>query len=714
MIDLYLTEIMNFVKTVTVKNDHFAKLSEESLLRKGITTYDAMDVPYYQKITGRWKPPTPIEIRSLDTGTIIEYTRENLSTHRKTQLVYKMPSEYYKKLLAEHSEYRDIIKNITYPADIDTAVSAKNGTVLTYDTSVLPANERGSILRATQQWFYELYETCYDPHFTYEPLYPHAIYAVAHGLLPAWLMAIRQQNVRTVDVHPSLIWDYLARFGIDDYRSSLNERQQQFLYRNMQYIMDNKGKREIMDLLEKNLLDVFGVSRGQKVLFVSEGDSQDINDRTCDFVTKLDDQHIRDLVEAPAESTLEFHNRLYDNGMIPNFNEEDTPTLDDDFAITQSSWRLTNFMELRKDALEKRHSNLFYRFIMDSLVYLYSKNRLEFVSIVSVPGAENLQPLTIGGSLALLHYCLAKTAGVEPTVIPTKFDVHSAYVYPHETPPTHFVSYLTTSKMPMSSQLPDGFWDGFPLDNQTKFSSSKEFMSHITKQCRVFARHVDYMNTNSEIMFRDAMITLYNTMMVIGGIEVSLLPYETYDDWANDDVGFASIRTAIDNPNNGIDRYQNIINNIMLELFPMNPDEHEYFVDLSELVNSQYQSLKELFVKCCSYNIGFLDTKNLDTIESEDPSVCFGVKNQLDITYRLAGFLDDKYSESKVATAGTLLEPDFFEAHASVTLEQSIVGDISDTISIKIESTMPVVESIDDVLIEQREVFLESVTTLDE
>jgi hypothetical protein len=91
--------------------------------------------------------------------------------------------------------------------------------------------------------------------FSYEEYYPITQWAALWATLPVVIIGQRVANLKTSSTHSSHIWEYLTSNGLGDYRSVLTRDQELFLYKNIQYIIKNRGKDGTLSILADHLLN---------------------------------------------------------------------------------------------------------------------------------------------------------------------------------------------------------------------------------------------------------------------------------------------------------------------------------------------------------------------------------------------------------------------------------------------------------------------------
>lgn len=291
-LELYIREPINFLRTLTLKNSHFADLiwkndvqpeyqdrlptelnpyyrhaHGEYILADDTTEIDGVQIPN-QRIYRRLDEM--IYIQSLDTQQQVPFTKETLAKHPKTASLYRIPNSYYTKLCESYPQYSDLIKSIVYPIQeevwcprhqrMESFETADNFTIFGYDEDMFQENERTSIYTAIKTTL-EMVRVRWDvKEFDYEDMFPIVHQGILWHLLYLAIFGQRILNIRTSKVHEFHIWSYLNSKGVGDYRDVLTLNQALFLYRNINYLLKNKGTQKNFSILIGSLLKPMNVA----------------------------------------------------------------------------------------------------------------------------------------------------------------------------------------------------------------------------------------------------------------------------------------------------------------------------------------------------------------------------------------------------------------------------------------------------------------------
>jgi hypothetical protein len=262
---LYIESVFSLAHTLSVKFDQAAlAINDKVMIDYGMDTVDTdnpLSWKYYQNISGAYHFSNPdILITSLDTLEEIPFNKVSLEYHPATKKAYAYGGRYYKDLVSKYPDDELLIKGILYPCDIQTAVSARDGTILSYPAELVDSNEL-CFMCDLQDWIFDYLDRWVNKqyavsHDLYVPMYMAQFYM---HLVPA-IINIRLKSCKTPMAHSFHIRQYLASNGmLDVYLNSLTKEQALFLYRNINYIEANSGKQEIFDWLVENIMTKRGL-----------------------------------------------------------------------------------------------------------------------------------------------------------------------------------------------------------------------------------------------------------------------------------------------------------------------------------------------------------------------------------------------------------------------------------------------------------------------
>lgn len=257
---LYLDANKTLAKTLVVKSQASIDLINDYIkLIYGIGAvdlYDPTSWKYYLNISGEYHiSDQQMLIASLDTLEEIVFSKATLAIHLETAKAYQYGTRYYYSLLNQYPEQEQLILGILYPCDINTAVVAEEGTILSYPSYLVEPQELTLIDELSDHIKRYLIRWNVQAFGLSDNLYNAAQHGILYlNILPK-LLNLRLQRCHTYQVHSFHIREYLASHnGLDRYLPFLTLKQALYLYRNIRYLERNSGTVEQFKELVDHLL----------------------------------------------------------------------------------------------------------------------------------------------------------------------------------------------------------------------------------------------------------------------------------------------------------------------------------------------------------------------------------------------------------------------------------------------------------------------------
>ena len=258
----YIDDNRKLAKTIVIKSSITAELINDDIkLKNNSYIIDELDMSswkYYMNISGLYHPlDEPMVITSLDTLEEITFSKENLAIHTATAKAYQFDSRYYYSLVNKYPNQVQLILGILYPCDIDTAINAVDGTILSYPKYLVEEQE-SSLMIELEEYIIRFITRWYIPAFNLtDSLYTASFYAILYLNIFTKLLNLRLARVKTLEVHSFHLREYLASHDyLDSYLPYMTLKQKLWLYRNLNYLFRNTGKVEqFKTLLQKILTD---------------------------------------------------------------------------------------------------------------------------------------------------------------------------------------------------------------------------------------------------------------------------------------------------------------------------------------------------------------------------------------------------------------------------------------------------------------------------
>lgn len=244
---VYLDKTIALIGTMAIKSEKAASDMNELVIRRRGRMPDSQDKTswiYYCHLAGEYhETDTPIRVISVDTAEEIIFNKENLREHKNTRIEYSYGTRNYKELIEKHPTKELLIRGILYPCDKDKAINAKDGTILTYDTSYVESNEY-SLIDRLQESVYAIWDRWYQKQYNIDNKQYNAIYmGVLYQKLVEALMRIRLEMCLTNEAHSYHYRRFLASHGfLDFYLEHLTIKQAIKLYKNIRWVERHIGQ----------------------------------------------------------------------------------------------------------------------------------------------------------------------------------------------------------------------------------------------------------------------------------------------------------------------------------------------------------------------------------------------------------------------------------------------------------------------------------------
>lgn len=608
----YRQEIFNFLRTVNIK---FTPLSY-ILGKEYINKYGIGDIekdprnPYFQYLCGMYDHSTyPITIYSIEDKQEVLLTREFLETHPRSKAVYRVPNIEYSTLLAKYPQHIGIIHCIVYPAqDIDTVITAENLSLLAYDSSLLHPREVESLLICLTDFLNYVRKRWWVPEFSYENLYPIAFWMLLWESLPNVLLAQRIENIRTNSVHPFHIWEYLISNGLGDYSDIVTINQALWLYRNLPWILKNKGKEIALYELAENILKDHHVDLCGIELIQSLTDSTDLC-RTTPYFRSI---YLPSGKEDTVYTTDIMLDRIASAGYIPYYNADKKEDIKYNLAVTKDNLLNTKYIEIRRRAISTRYEDILIEFLYSTLIYRYAIGDMEYSIHFQDPVFKLWYKLSIRELLALLYYAIYTYIGDEPVYLPKYGICDLAYkrsrVSYNTIPEVFYLTgspYITRAYVDIETTL-----DAIYIHDDI-FVSHTEYLEFVRKQFINYYYELIRID-DGDALYREAMNTVYKEVLVDPNTFIELPKFHphctTYVEYMNTNATLSEIITNYKNSIVDIRESLNKLADSIIDiLIPI--DTYRDIVGINKYDKRIYDGLKNLFIQLCSYNITFLETE---------------------------------------------------------------------------------------------------------
>ena len=630
-LDLYRREIFNFLRTVTIKFEPFAYLMGEPYMAKyGITNPHGKWNPYYIHLAGEYTAEEIAAGNVMHVYTVEHELPEDVVfdktiklNFKKTAALYRIPNVEYEHLEEKYPEYTGLLRCMVYPVkDIDTAIAAPNLSLLAYDDSLLEVNERESIVSCLKDFLDMVRTRWWIEEYTYEDMYAVTFWAMLWQMLPMVLLGKRFENIRTPYVHSFHVWEYLKSKGLGDYRDVLTTEQSLWLYRNIDYILRNKGKASTLKILAENLLaDAFVALRYVDM----QQDISNFDDTLHTLPQFIFHNYITDK-EEKVNQLDDLNPKLYELGLSDKDGPEYIHNRENELGSHAYNLLPTKYLELKKERIDTSSQKMMVTFFLHSLMYRFANGKLEYSVTVNDIYTGSKVKLYINDMICLLYYTACKSVGITPTYIPTGVRVRVPYTLTVPDTITKEIRY-GDKVFPINELVNvDGVLGLIPFENRV-FVSVDHFAEFINRQFDAYYFLFKQMEQSNKYLYHKALRRLLDDLTVNEFINVHLSDHTTYEDWINSNSVVKAIFTEYDSLEH--EAQCNAYKTLSMVCYDgiFDTADGKTGVNTIRKMDSIYDAIRDLFISLCSYNITFIDAKRdvVEYLTVEEPDFIVGL-----------------------------------------------------------------------------------------
>ena len=615
---LYRQEIYNYVASMTIKFGPFAEMAK--LRVYNTTKYDFVedsDNPYYQNICGEYSilNTEKIYVKSVETSEQVLFKKDLWKDYPETASLYTIDSDEYKNLCLKYPNHAGLIKSIMYPVlDKDYAISAKELTILRHEPNFLRSNERESLYKAVVKFLTYMRERWFIRDYDFEDQYPIAFMSQIYSLLPLVLFTQRISNLNTDAVHYMHVWDTLNENGLGDYEDVLTEVKARWLYRNINYLKNNKGRKDTLYKLADNILKDLKVTLVGKIIYQNNADVTE----DCTLIPEFLSEEIRNYNEnnpvdtVSVESMDTILNRLHQEGIYPKYSYVDSIEKETRFGRTQLNEIQTQLLELKKYTINTSHLSYLIEFIYDTLLYQLSLNNLNYSVTFKDTNTALPVDLSVADAVIFIHYLVYKKYGIEPTHLPEYARVRTPYKNKRpnksELPKTHWFNnydYIYDGCLNTDKILSD-----IPWMNDKNYISATDFIKDVGNQFNILKMHTQECYDSSDALYQFMLTRYYKYLTVDKFIDFNISHCTTYNEWFGLHPDIKNLVSAYGNLPQSSLYIEEFTGTLLRKILPIEvSDTLVSFVGSIYDDTHFYEKLKSLFVYLTSHDLEYLDTE---------------------------------------------------------------------------------------------------------
>ena len=627
---VYTSQIFNTLHTLTVKYPPMVDAMTDVAAGKGVmeNTSDPTQRKYYLNLIGEYSPSdTVMTIISLDTQQEMDYTKANLLASPQTMQLYVPGSTYWEDLCNRYPDQVALIKNIRYPvADIQTAIDAEPFTRLQIDTSFLEEAERDWIVDAIDQMLDFIYKRWYAPIFNYEPYFPWAFEGMMYQGLANACFTARIRAIRKAEAHSFHIWEYLTSHALDNYSDILTSTQAQWLYRNLEYIIANRGKQTNLVILAENLLSGYDLTlHGREVI--------------NEAVTKASSYELTPLFRAHTVPTSNATDAVIPTETFSAINtkliaamkeHQDAPEYiseqEDLLSTVGHSTYPTKILEIALVERNRQYAETFDTYIWEMAIYTISQNLYNSqVKVRSTDGKYDIL-LDPNDAILLLFYILRLSMGVNPDseIIPTEYPFQLATPPGKPTIPRYAYArgqkIIIPGLVDVSSYTQD-------LDMVYKINQPTDLSALVLEGFTSLASQMTGMRATCDTMTLAAMSAITKLYHFNEKMPLNLSSSTTYGEWKTGlEPILSSLFISLASADDPMQAYSDFSVTLLRAIVPV-IDGFSKYGEFS-ITQGVYTRLLQLFVQLTSYNVAFVQ----DDISTSHYLLTPHITNAIDTT----------------------------------------------------------------------------------
>lgn len=454
---LYTEAVLTLAETIVVKFDDAAQALNFEVRDLGypVDDSDKASWKYYQNISGQYHfTDQIIQVTSLDTGELIDFTKANLEIHLATRAAYAFGNRRYKELVQNHPGQELLILGLLNPTPIQQAIDAVDGTILRYPAELVESNER-SFIPKLQKWIYQYLERWVNSQYTIsDDLYVATYIGQFFMHLVQAMFAFRLEACKTSEAHSFHVRQYLASHGeLDVYLDKMTQSQALFFYRNINYIQRHAGKRDTFDWLVEQVMSARHLPLYEYTMNHNVGEmgreSIDDNDPlhllpSIEFKRTGVNSYATetDIEKYTLDRVLEKVNPLAPGN--PQYNTDHQEDMRNAFAYSKSSVSVTKMLESSVTDYSDAAVYPLASALLNHWLGLVGKGLYVANVVVQMPASGDTLQLAAQDAVALYLYAMHKTAEV-----PVGVEGYAPLVYV----PKYKVERLTRTVLPPLTEL---------------------------------------------------------------------------------------------------------------------------------------------------------------------------------------------------------------------------------------------------------------------
>ena len=350
---------------------------------------------YYLNIAGmKHFSNNPVMINVIELGETRELTKELLDNNPYTREELIKQEDFYNELLENYPNEELYIKGCMFPADLQTAIDAPDGTILNYDRTRVQDNEL-SLITELQTHIYDFINRWDNIGYDLTDDYFGAAFnMVLFANIPSKIINIRLDKIKTNEVHNFHLENFFnSNFRLWDNLSIFKEETKFWLYKNLPYLIKNIGKKETLNKIVDKVFNENGIGiANYEVARLDPDTIGNTNDLTqslnSDKEPSLTLSPMNESYDLDTEEPIILENVLTDElNTVVSFIDR---SLSDKYVIDESKKELfninnnnllkqpTKILDIKVNKFFKNYGIDLFKIVMDYWSYLLAKELADF------------------------------------------------------------------------------------------------------------------------------------------------------------------------------------------------------------------------------------------------------------------------------------------------------------------------------------------------
>jgi hypothetical protein len=362
----------------------------------------------------------------IELDRTVSLSKEILEQYQSTRKELRRHSDSYKELIENYPKDTDFIKGCLYPVEIQTAIDAVDGKILSYNTDMVEVQELSLIRELDAEIYSFLARWHVRSYIITDELYLSSLVGVLYSTLPATIINLRSKKIYTAEAN-SFHLEHFFRSRLDmwDQAQALTNETRYWLYQNLNYLMTNTSKNTTLDIILTKIFETNGIGVGTFTIERGQPECNSSIEHTESCVIDNDSRFIAKKLNNKYEIGKD---KYMDTETIINielFNNPDLDTTINDDALnsfvkeTTTAINNTSYVSQKTKLLDIDSIKLFKIFgndpftaIMDHWLYFSVEGLYTAKTVFIDPNTKDAFTLSPLDGLYFLYYMLSELVGV--------------------------------------------------------------------------------------------------------------------------------------------------------------------------------------------------------------------------------------------------------------------------------------------------------------